>query len=166
MTERNCNALMALLISLVLWSAFGVQFFAHETPCSLCLLQRLGMLGVAFGALLNVKFGAQKAHYGLSLLSSIFGGSVALRHIALHICKGDSPWKPFWGLNLYTWSLLVFSVAVFYMALLMLIFNRKEDDVKNRRINWFGHFAFFSVGVVALINIFTTLRQCGFGDCE
>lgn len=167
MVERNCNALMALLISFVLWGAYGIQFFEHEEPCALCLLQRLGMLGVTFGALMNVRFGVQRSHYGLSLISAVFGAIVALRQISLHICPNFPIFgKPFWGLSLYTWSFIVFSVSVVYIAVLMIIFNCKKDDVANRPINWWGRLAFFSVSFVALANIITTFRQCGFGDCE
>lgn len=167
MVERNCNALMAFLISVVLWSAFGIQFFKHEEPCPLCLLQRLGMLGVAFGALLNVKFGIQKTHYGISLFSAIFGGIVALRHIALHVCPGSPTFgKPFWGLSLYVWSFIVFCLTVGYIATLMCIFNNKKDDVRNTKINWWGRLAFLFVFFVALGNVLATLHQCGFGDCK
>ena len=166
MSERNCNTLMALLISCVLWGAYGIQFFLHEEPCVLCLLQRLGMLGVAFGALLNIKFGIRRSHYGLSLISAVFGGFVALRQIALHVCPTFSKFgKPFWGLSLYTWSFIVFSSSVLYIALLLLIFDRKKEDLKKTPMNVWGQLAFASVFLVAFSNIFTTLRQCGLGYC-
>ncbi|MCH9628140.1 MAG: Disulfide bond formation protein B [Chlamydiales bacterium] len=167
MTERNLNALMALILSCVLWGGFAFQFIEGEHPCVLCLLQRLGMLGVAFGALLNVKFGSRKAHYSLSLFSALFGGFVALRHIALHACPGTPIFgEPFWGLSLYTWSFIVFVSSVAYIALLMLIFDHQKEEFKFSRINWWGRLAFFSVFLVALTNIVTTLLQCGLGDCN
>ncbi len=167
MAERNLNALMALILSCVLWGAFGFQFIEGEQPCPLCLLQRLGMLGVALGALLNVKFGIQRRHYSLSLLSAIFGGFVALRQIALHVCPGTPVFgKPFWGLSLYTWSFIVFASCVAYIALLTFIFAPQKNESQIARANWWGQLAFFSVFFVALANIITTLLQCGLGDCD
>ena len=167
MWERNLNALMALIIAGVLWGALCIQFFKHEEPCPLCLLQRLGMLGVAIGALMNVKFGTRQMHYGLSLISAIFGGFVALRHISLHICPGFPTFgHPFWGLSLYTWSFFVFVSSVAYIALLFLIFDHREEKVHPSRVTWFGHFSFILVFLVALTNIFTTLWQCGLSVCQ
>lgn len=164
--ERHLNALMALIISGVLWGALGIQFFGHEEPCPLCLLQRLGMMAVASGALMNVKFGIRRLHYGLSLLSAVFGGFVASRHFLLHVCPGFPTFgKPVWGLSLYTWSFLVFACSVVYIAFLFLFFNHNEKE-KVVPITWFGHLSFILVFLAALTNIFATLWLCGFGPCE
>lgn len=165
--ERNLNALMAFIIAAILWGALGIQFFKHEQPCPLCLLQRLGMLGVAAGALMNAKFNPSKLHYGLSLLSAVFGGFVALRQISLHICPGFPVFgKPFLGLSLYTWSFIIFSSSVAFIALLLMIFDHKEREAHEvPALNWIGKIAFLFVFLVALTNIFTTLWQCGLGVC-
>jgi disulfide bond formation protein DsbB len=166
MWEKHLNALMALILSGVLWGALAIQFFKHEEPCSLCLLQRLGMLGVAGGALMNVKFAPRKLHYGLSLLFAFFGGFVALRQISLHICPGFLKFgTPFWGISLYTWSFFVFASSVLYIALLLLIFDRKWRSGETAPLNWWGHLAFILVFLVALTNIFITLWLCKLGAC-
>ena len=131
--EKNLNALQALIIACVLFGGFGIQFFEHEEPCPLCLLQRIGMIGVASGALMNCRFGPNKAHYGLSLLAAFYGGFIALRQIALHVCPDFRTFgEPFWGLSLYTWSFLLFSCSVLYSGLLLLIFNQTNSEGKNR----------------------------------
>jgi disulfide bond formation protein DsbB len=166
MWEKHLNALMAIIISGVLWGALAIQFFKHEEPCSLCLLQRLGMLGVAGGALMNVKFATRKTHYGLSLLAAFFGGFVALRQISLHVCPGFPTFgHPFWGLNLYTWSFFVFASSVVYIGFLLLIFDRQSGSAEATPLNWWGHLAFILVFLVALTNIFTTLWQCKLSAC-
>lgn len=166
--ERNLNALLAVIIGCALVIGFGIQIFKHEQPCPLCLLQRLGMLGVASGALMNVKFGIQSAHYGLSLLSAIAGGSVSLRHIVLHICPNFPQWgTPFLGLSLYTWAFLAFAFSIFYIALLLLLFNKKRQEVAmQERINGWGFFAFALIFLVCLGNIGISLWLCGLGPCE
>lgn len=166
MLERQLNALMAIIIACVIFGALGIQFFMHETPCSLCLMQRLGMIGVAIGALLNVRFGPRKSHYGLSMLSAVFGGFVALRQIALHVCPSFPTFGvPFWGLSLYTWSFIVFASSIAYIALLLLFFDRHHNLVTEQSSHWWGRLAFFLVFAVAFINIFSTFYQCGIGAC-
>ena len=103
------NLLLIFIICSVLMGAFYIQFVEHETPCPLCMLQRAGMVGVALGALLNLRFGISPAHYALSLLSCLTGGLVALRQISLHVCPQFPTFGiPVLGLSLYTWSFLVF----------------------------------------------------------
>lgn len=167
MLEKNLNALMVIILTAVLWGALSIQLIVHEEPCPLCLLQRMGMLGMCFGALLNLRFGVRRTHYGLSLLAAAFGGFVALRHIALHACPGSPTFGiPFWGLSLYTWSALIHFIAIIYIAALMCLFDHQRDEIAKRPMNWWQQLAFGSTTLVALVNIFTTLQLCGLGDCE
>ncbi len=57
---RNINAIGALGLGAIVTGAYIFQFVLHELPCPLCLLQRIGMLGAAFGLLLNVRFGLRR----------------------------------------------------------------------------------------------------------
>ena len=163
MIEKNLNALEAIIIGCIICGALSFQFFFNEEPCALCLIQRLGMLGVAISVLLNVRFSPQKLHYGLALLCAVFGAFVALRQIFLHACPGTPKFGvPFWGLSLYTWSFIIFASTVVYNALLLMIFNQKQSKPSS---NWFGHVAFWLIMVVSFINILGTFQVCGFGPC-
>lgn len=156
---------MIVILASIISGALYIQFFIKEEPCCLCLLQRLGMIGVATGALMNIRFGIRSSHYGISIISAIFGGFTALRQIALHVCPGFPTFgSPVLGLNLYTWSFIVFATSICYMALLMIIFDgrRKEDHAKN---NLWGYFAFIFIFLIALINFVATLFECGLGPC-
>lgn len=164
--ERNLNALIVVILSCILLGAFGVQIFKHEQPCPLCLLQRLGMIGVACGALMNLKFGVRTLHYGLSLLSSLTGGFVAIRQWFLHICPNTPTFgTPFWGLNLYTWSFIIFVSTVTAIALL-LIFFRHSDRKMHLRLNGWSFFAFVFMFLIACANAVVTLYLCGLTPCE
>lgn len=164
--EPNLNALVIVILAGVLLSAFGVQLFLHEQPCPLCLLQRLGMLGVATALMLNVRFGIYPSHYGLALLSSLFGGFVALRQISLHVCPGMPKFgMPVLGLSLYTWSFVIFVCCVLSVALLLFLYDPAKSK-KPQPINEWGIFAMGIILAVAAANIITTLLQCGLGICE
>lgn len=165
--ERNLNALLVIILSGVLLGGFWVQLVEHETPCPLCLLQRLGMIGVACGALLNVRFGVQMAHYALSLLSVLMGGAVALRQVSLHVCPGLPAFGlPVLGLSLYTWSFLVFVCSALFISLLLFLYNPKESSLVPHSMNPWCKLAFGLLLLITLGNIVTTFQICGFGPCH
>jgi len=165
--EKIFNAILVVIIAGVLLGAFGVQVFKHEQPCPLCLLQRLAMIGLAIGALMNCKFGPSKAHYALSLISCIFGSFVSMRQFFLHVCP-DFPTfgHPFWGLSLYTWAFLVFATSVAYISVLLLVFNKSRLDEERQHLNWFCQVAFAMLFLVAAGNVGWALYACQLGPCQ
>jgi disulfide bond formation protein DsbB len=162
---RILNCLIILIISGILLGAFGIQIFEHERPCPLCLLQRICMISVATACLMNLKFGIQMKHYALCLLSSLLGGSVALRQISLHVCPTFSTFGiPVLGLSLYTWSFLVFTCVVFAVSILLFLY-RPEYEKEKVDMNRLETLTFALIFVVAVANVMATFYQCGWGPC-
>lgn len=162
--QIRLNALLIFILSGVLISAFGVQFIGHEKPCPLCLLQRIGMISVACGAAFNLCFGIRSRHYGLILLSALFGGAVALRQISLHVCPGFSTFGiPVLGLSLYTWSFIVFISVILYTAFLLLLYSPAKAS--GEKLGIFEKSACFTILMIAIGNFLSTLFECGFGPC-
>jgi len=165
------NAAGLLIISGVLLGAYYVQFFMGEFPCPLCLLQRLGMLGVAFGALLNLRYGLRPAHYGVSLISAVFGACVYVRQILLYIVPGTGAsgyGSSVFGLHLYTWAFIVFSVAILLIAIMMLFDKQFEDkaqtDTSHCQTKLIHSLSILLV-LIAAANVLTTYLECGPGQC-
>lgn len=158
-----------LAASCVLLGAYVVQFAGGELPCPLCLLQRLAMLGVGAGAMMNVLFGVRPRYYGVSLVSAIFGGVVAGRQVLLHAAPGDAGFgTPLFGLHLYTWSFIAFvDVGVILSVMLFLDTQFTAPTEASDRLP-LGRFAlgvllvFFAV---AAANVATTVLLCGLGPC-
>jgi disulfide bond formation protein DsbB len=122
--QTRLNALFVFILGLVLLGAFGYQIIKKEPPCPLCLLQRLGMLGIMVGCMLNLKFGVNMAHYGLMLLSACFGGTVSLRQIGLHVCPQFQTFgEPVFGFDLYAWALFVFASSILATSLLLYLYG-------------------------------------------
>lgn len=162
---RSGNAVMILVLMGILTAAYYQQHFKQELPCPLCILQRAGMIGVAIGCLLNLRFGIRIAHYAFSLLSTLIGGAVAVRQICLHICPGFPIFGiPVYGLSLYTWSFITFC-CVFFIIILFLFFYSPKDE-KKIPLNWLDKIAFLSVFILTVANCITTLDQCGVGFCQ
>jgi len=163
------NSYAVLGICGVLLGAYYIQFVEGEFPCPLCLFQRLAMLGVAFGAMLNLRYGIRPSHYGVSLLSAIFGASVSLRQILLHIDPSDSGYgSPVLGMHLYTWAFIVFAVVILLIGIMMFFEPQFEDSSENRSaksIGWFIKAVFFLVVLIAAVNVVTTFLECGLGQC-
>ncbi|NGX58385.1 MAG: Disulfide bond formation protein B [Chlamydiae bacterium] len=165
--STQLNALLILILSGIIISAFGVQIFLEEQPCPLCFLQRLGMTGVAIGAIMNLRFGIKTKHYAVSLLSCVFGGVVALRQTALHICPGDPSFgEPILGLDLWVWSFLVFVCSITYIAFLLFLYDPEYATQKTQKMNWFGKLAIWIFVLVTIGNILSVLHSCGLGPCS
>lgn len=164
--ERSLNTIWAFVICGVLLAGYSVQFFKHELPCPLCLLQRLSMIGVAMGPLLNLRFGMYPAHYAISILSALFGGFISLRQISLHVCPGSPSFgEPVFGLELYTWALIVFACSIFVAAILLFFHTTSSQIIQKVRMNTFENAAFWLMLLVTAANVITTLQECGFGAC-
>ena len=162
---RNLNALMIFVIMGVLASAYYQQYFKHETPCPLCILQRLSMIGVGSGLLLNLRFGIKMKHYILSLFSAFLGMIIAGRQIGLHICPGFPVFGfPVFGLSLYTWSFVVFASSAIAIALFIFLFS--VDQNKKVSMNFFQYVAFFAIFSLTLLNFITTFQECGISACK
>jgi disulfide bond formation protein DsbB len=167
---RSLNVLFVLAVTLILFAAYGVQFAKGELPCPLCLLQRLAMLGVGAGALLNVRYGVRPRYYGLSLASAIFGAAVAGRQVLLHIAPGDPGYgEPLLGLHLYSWSFVAFAAIGIILSLMLWCDGQFENHTTT--IASAPVFPRLSAAVllafcgVAIANVLTTLLLCGLGPC-
>ncbi len=165
--EKTFNTLWILVICGVLLAAFGVQLILKEMPCPLCLLQRLAMISIACSALLNLRFGVKTTHYSLALLSSIFGGSVSLRQIALHVCPDFTTFgSPVLGLSLFSWAFLVFCCSIAAVAFLMFFYDPKESPKEPERMSIWENIAAYLLLFVAAANIISTLVLCGLDPCS
>ena len=166
---RWANVLFVLATSLVLLSAYAVQFGAGELPCPLCLLQRLAMLGVGVGAMLNVLYGVRPRYYGVSLASAILGGIVAGRQVLLHIQPGDPGFgTPLFGYHLYTWSFVAFVCIGLILSVMLWLdqqFAPVELKPECQPLHPLATAALAVFVCVAVANVATTLLLCGLGPC-
>ncbi len=154
---------MIYILMGIITGAYYVQFARHETPCPLCLLQRLGMIGAATGAFLNLRFGIRPFFYGLSMLAALGGASVSVRQIFLHICPGSPTFgTPVFGLSLYTWAFLAFVSTFLGIAFLLMFY---QPTFKAAKMNFFEKIAAAYLFIITSTNIISTFMICGFGVC-
>ncbi len=165
----------------VLLGAYVYQFAYRELPCTLCLLQRVAMVAVALGAAMNVMLGPDPRHYGVCLVSAMFGGAISFRQTLLHInpyfdTKTALPTMdamtnpPFgeavFGLHLYVWGIVLFAAVVLAVGIALLFRGQFEPGARDpeglRRLAGFGVGLLFAVAALQTV---TTFMECGIGDC-
>lgn len=158
------NALGLLVICAVLILAFWDQFVAHEIPCPLCLLQRIGFIAVGLGLCMNLCLGIRPSHYGLIVASALLGLAVSVRQIYLHIAPGALGYGPlFLGLYLYVWAAIAFTLIIGLTAIALTLEKgfSPSNPPANRRI--FPLIIVF-IGLI-FANTISTFFECGFKQC-
>jgi len=122
-----------LAYTVVMLSAFYIQFAEGEFPCPLCMLQRYGMILSTIGALwviMQARRGTlTTARYaqglGMGMLAVLAGATVSLRQISLHILPGDPGYgEPFLGLHLYSWAFVTFTIVLIYVGVMLMLMPR------------------------------------------
>lgn len=162
--HRLGNTLGLLVICIILSIAFAGQFYHHDLPCPLCLLQRVSLVGVGICLCMNLKNGIRIAHYGFMILAALIGFSIALRQVFLHLAPGDVGYgHAILGFHLYIWSSIIFILIIGFIAIAM-IFERgfAEHQPKPTRKNMLL-IGFFLVLILA--NGISTFIECGFLVC-
>ncbi|MDE0862902.1 MAG: disulfide bond formation protein B [Rubripirellula sp.] len=151
--------------------AFWIQFGQGEFPCPICLLQRLAMLGIAIGAMMNLRFGVRTSHYAISIFSALFGAAVSTRQILLHIVPGNPNGPGYgsavFGFHLYTWGLIIFMATIGVIGLMMFYEKHFEFPKSNepRVMNKPVMAVFALVVILTAGNVLSTFLMCGLAPC-
>jgi len=155
------NLVLLLIINLVLTLAFVDQFYNHDLPCPLCILQRVGFTLVGIIILLNIRVGAHPAHYGFGILFAVLGLAVSLRQVLLHVAPTDLGYgDTFFHIHFYTWAFVGFTSLIISMAILLII-----PDGGTRSRHWLAQTLAGWFVVLLIGNLLSTLLQCGIGPC-
>lgn len=165
--EHFLNAAFIFVLGGVLLSATGYQIITGQSPCPLCFLQRLGMIGIAVGCMLNLRFGIKSTHYGIVLLFACLGGGISLRQIALHVCPQFPTFgTPVLGYSLFTWALMVFASSILATSLLLFLRGTNSHSSKNDPhpglLNQITYLFLVSIVLLEIVSAFLT---CGLTPC-
>ena len=161
------NSLCILIVCSILIGALYFHFGLHGDPCPLCLLQRMGMMGVIFGLSLNVYFGFNAKHFAIVIISALVGVVFSGRQVLLHIAPlaGDTGYgTPFFGMHLYTWGVLIFTASIFGSALFLFFSDTFKTGKEHVILNFERYAVYLATGIV-LVNIVATFFECQLGPC-
>lgn len=165
------NFIDVLGVFVVSSAAILVQILLHELPCPLCLLQRVGLMAIGFGYVLNILYGNRSNHYAYSSIAAITTAFISLRQILLHIVPGSGYYgDPVFGIHLYTWVFIICMVAIAWNMLMIIIY---PEDIRHERLIRrvkIGRNPLIKAIVIAYVatiaaNIVLTFFECGFTQC-
>lgn len=164
----TANSLCMLIVCSILLGAFYFQFVLGEHPCPLCLLQRMGMLGVILGLACNTWLGFRNEHVAIVLISALVGVTFSIRQVLLHVCpvpgEPTGYGTPVMGMHLYTWGVLIFGASILFAAVFLLMIKNEPADTRRTPIA-FEKGAFHLAAGICLANVIATFFECGFGPC-
>lgn len=161
------NSACILIVCSILIGALYFQFGLNEDPCPLCLLQRMGMMGVIFGLALNIFFGFDTKHFAVVIISALVGAMFSGRQVLLHIVPvvGDTGYgTPVFGMHLYTWGVFIFIASILGSALFLLFSNKFKTGAAHVILNFEKYVAYLATFIV-FVNVIATFFECQFGPC-
>jgi len=162
--ERNLNLVAIVILCFSMGFGFFVEFCEGQTPCILCFLQRIIIMGMAISLYLNLLIGVKARHYGFALIWSLAGLACSLRHMAINICK-EVPFGAylFGPYRLYTWSFLLFFFSIFALALLLCIDKKTWIFPKKQKKDGVVYIAATLLLLMLGTGFFSALNNCGWG---
>ncbi len=162
------------VIAGILTTAMTLQYANGELPCPLCLLERVAMLGVCFGIMLNFRRGFSYQHTGFSLLFAILLLIVAVRQSLLDIYPRPGHeyiGSAIFGVHMPVWSIIIaLSLLTAYAIKLSILggdeFLREADLTSFPAIKKIANLLSLYVIAICVINLVSVVLQCGFGECH
>ena len=154
-------------IVFVVFTASVLQFVLHELPCTLCLLQRFGLLAICIGFFMNLRFGPRPSNYAISLLAALFTAAVAMRQILLHILPNSGMYgDAFLHLSLYTWTFIVSVLIIISIAGLLLFGDLfKARGATPKAIKIITTLIFVVLVGLTVLNAISVFMECGLHPC-
>lgn len=170
------SVLEVVVITAIIAIEFYFQFSVHNMPrpISLILLQRLGLLAMGFGFLLNTHFHIRPSHYALSLLASVFTLLVSLKIISIHMLDPIGIGPKLFGMHMYSWVFIISVIYIIYIAIVMSfsgqydLHQRTSSEISessNKVIRIITHIVFAVFILLTIISIGITHYECSDGSC-
>ena len=166
--------LVMFVIAGILTAAMTLQYVNGELPCPLCLLERVAMLGVCFGIMLNFRRGFSYQNTGFSLLFAIVLLVIAVRQSLLDIYPRSGHeyiGSAIFGIHMPVWSIIIALALLIAYAIKLAILGgdeylREADVSEFPAIRRIADILSIYVIAICLINLVSVVLQCGFGECH
>jgi disulfide bond formation protein DsbB/nitrate reductase NapE component len=166
--------LVMFVIAGILTAAMTLQYVNGELPCPLCLLERVAMLGVCFGIMLNFRRGFSYQNTGFSLLFAIVLLVISVRQSLLDIYPRPGHeyiGSAIFGIHMPVWSIIIaLALLVAYAIKLAILggdeYLREADVSEFPAIRRIADILSIYVIAICLINLVSVVLQCGFGECH
>ncbi len=169
-----CELAKVIVIATILSGAMVMQYAYGELPCPLCLLQRVALFGVAFGAILNLRNGFSDRFTGISLLFATLLLIVSVRQTLLDICPRPGHeyiGSAVFGLHMPVWSVLIaLALIAAHVVTLLLPGGRSTHlaapSASFPQMSAVARSIAIYVALLCVINFVSVFVQCGLGECH
>lgn len=166
--------LVMFVIAGILTAAMTLQYVNGELPCPLCLLERVAMLGVCFGIMLNFRRGFSYQNTGFSLLFAIVLLVISVRQSLLDIYPRPGHeyiGSAIFGIHMPVWSIIIALALLIAYAIKLAILGgdeylREADVSEFPAIRRIADILSIYVIALCLINLVSVVLQCGLGECH
>lgn len=166
--------IVMFVIAGILTTAMTLQYVKGELPCPLCLLERVAMLGVCFGIMLNFRRGFSYQNTGFSLLFAIVLLVIAVRQSLLDIYPRPGHeyiGSAILGIHMPVWSIIIaLSLLTAYAIKLAILggddYLRKAELAEFPAIRKIADVLSLYVIAICVVNLISVILQCGFGECH
>lgn len=162
---RLFNLLLVYLLTVILFMAIYIEWSQSQQPCTLCFLQRLCLVGVACGALLNLRFGSRMQHYAFLLINSLTGLAASLKQLFFNACAASEHTVRFLGWPLYGWMFFLFTALILAIAILLLLKSVKGGPYTSKHWGFFTVFGVLCLLLVVCLNLVSAYFQYNFLVC-
>jgi disulfide bond formation protein DsbB len=162
---------MMLTMAAILTTAMILQYYGGEIPCPLCLLQRVAMFGVCFGAIMHFRHGHSARNDGVGMLFALFLLIVSARQTLLDISPrpGHSYiGSAVLGLHMPVWSVIIAGAILLTFAIKFAVLGgeRLHDPQSSPTLGRVARLLGLYVVAICLINFASVVLQCGVGACH
>jgi len=163
-------AMMATMAA-ILTAAMVLQYYDHEIPCPLCLLQRVAMFGVCFGVIIHFRHGYSARNDGVSMLFALLLLVISARQTLLDIYPRPGHayiGSAVLGLHMPVWSIVIaVSILVaFAIRLAVLGGEHLRDPHASSTLARLGRLLSLYLVAICLINFGSVILQCGTDACH
>lgn len=160
------NVLAFLAVIAILGAASFMQWYYHELPCPLCLLQRVGFCLMGLGFMMNLLHRVSSRYYALSLIASLYTAAVGLRQILLHILPGAAGYGvALFGLHMYTWTFCIAVGYVLFISILLTVYDHDGPAVSQVRSKYWLRVVLGLFLFILFYNLLSVFLECGIGAC-
>ena len=166
--------LVMFVIAGILTTAMTLQYANGELPCPLCLLERVAMLGVCFGIMLNFRRGFSYQNTGFSLLSAILLLIISVRQSLLDIYPRPGHeyiGSAIFGIHMPVWSIVIALCLLTAYSIKLAIIGG-DEYLGEAGVSQFPIVRKLADGLslfviaLGLINLVSVILQCGLAECH
>ena len=151
-----------MLICVASYAAITLQITHHELPCSLCVMQRLGLYSISFGLILNLIKKRDLKHNLLVILTSLITFFIAALQVLRHIIPGTGSYgDALFGMHLYTWAVVLCIAFVIYSTITGLLTNTLETTTNTIFMRKVTILVIILLMISLGINLISTFAECG-----